>query len=196
MGNQKINTAATKVVTGRVRGSYVSVFTPRAVLDDGGNPRLDSSGKPVMEYSMVVLLPKSDKATYAKLEAAAEAAMETKTWDRGIKPKDMMECIHDGDGERPNGGSYGPEAAGHWVFNVKSKYQPGIIDRNRQEVIEPRDFQSGDYCKVALNAYGYTVKGRRGISFGLNNVMVLEKGEPLGGASRAEDEDWDEEEDF
>jgi hypothetical protein len=49
-----------------------------------------------------------------------------------------------------------------------------------------------------MNAYAYDVSGNRGVAFGLGNVQVLEKGEPLTSRARAEDEfdDWDDDEDF
>ena len=146
---------------------------------------------------MVVLLPKKDKSTKAKLDAAIDAAIDVK-WPNG-PPKGLMKPVHDGDGQRPRGGDYGRECKGHWVINVKSQRRPGVVDADMDEVIEASEFESGDYCKVSLNAYGYDVSGNKGVSFGLNNVMVMEKGEPLGnvstpeddfGADAGDDEDW------
>lgn len=171
--------AGTKVVTGKVRASFVHVFQPELN---------ELSGKE--EYSMVLLVPKSDKATVDKLKAAADAAVAAFTWPKGTKPKNAYSFLHDGDGEKPNGGEYGPECAGNFVVNTKSKYRPGIIDRDRNEVIDSSEFVSGDYCKAAVNAYAFDTQGNRGVAFGLNNILVVAKGEPLGGAQRAEDEDW------
>jgi hypothetical protein len=33
-----------------------------------------------------------------------------------------------------------------------------------------------------VNAYAYDQAGNKGVSFGLNNIMLLEKGESLGGS--------------
>ena len=161
------NTASTKVVTGKVRSSYVNVF----------NARLNElNGKE--EFSMSVLIPKEDKDTTAKLKAAMEAAIASK-W-AGKVPAGLQKPVHDGDGEKPNGGEYGEECRGHWVLNVKSNKRPGIIDANMNDVIDPNEFQSGDYCRVSLGAYAYD-NMRKGVSFGLNNIQVLAKGDPLGG---------------
>lgn len=166
--------ADTKVVTGECRGSYVNVF----------NPRLNElSGKE--EYSMTLLIPKSDKGTLADLEAAAEAAKE-KRWGAKV-PKGVLSPIHDGDGDKPNGGSYGPECSDHWVVNVKSNRQPKVVDKNVRPVLDPFDFESGDYCRASLNAYAYDNK-RKGFSFGLNNVQVIRKGDALGSSTNPEDE--------
>jgi len=39
---------------------------------------------------------------------------------------------------------------------------------------------SGDYIRVSVNAYAYDAAGNRGVAFGLNNVLFVERGEPLG----------------
>lgn len=165
----------TKVVTGRARASYANVF----------NARLNElNGKE--EYSLTVLIPKEDKETSAKLKAAMEAAIANK-WPNK-PPAGLQKPVHDGDGEKPNGGEYGEECRGHWVLNVKSNKRPGIIDANMNDVIDPNEFVSGDYCRVSLGAYAYD-NLRKGVSFGLNNIQVLAKGDPLGGTrSRPQDD--------
>lgn len=173
-----------KVVTGKVRGSYVNVFRPRLN---------DMSGQD--EYSMSLLIPKSDTATVAKIKAAINAAKAEKF--PGKTPANFRSPLRDGDEERGDDPAY----VGHWFMNVKSKNKPGIVDKDRNEVIDADEFVSGDYCRVSINAYGYDVSGNRGVSFGLGNVQVLAKGEPLSSRARAEDDfddDWndDTEDDF
>ena len=166
---------STKVVTGKCRASYVNVFHPRLN---------ELNGKE--EYSMVLLVPKTDQQTVAKLQGAIEAAKQLK-WSAKVPPG-VQSPVHDGDGERPNGGPYGDECHGHWVINVKSNRRPGIVDAQLNDVIDTGEFNSGDYCRVSLSAFGYD-NARKGVSFGLNNIQVLERGEPLGGsASRPEDD--------
>jgi hypothetical protein len=45
-----------------------------------------------------------------------------------------------------------------------------------------QDIVSGDYGRVSLNAYAYDQAGNKGVSYGLNNIMLLAKGDSLGGA--------------
>lgn len=172
-----------KVVTGKVRGSYVNVFRPRMN---------DMNGKD--EYSMAVLIPKDDTKTVAKIKAAIEEAKKDKF--AGKVPANFREPLRDGDDERPDDEAY----SGHYFMNLKSQNRPGIVDKDRQEVIDADAFISGDYCRVSMNAYAYDVNGNRGVSFGLGNVQVVEKGKPLTNRARAEDDfdDWDDDsaEDF
>ena len=79
----------TKVVTGKVRLSYVHLFEPFS-----NNPDQDA------KYSCVLLIPKSDKTTYNKLRAAQKSALENgKTKFGGSIPKSWKDTIHDGDEE-------------------------------------------------------------------------------------------------
>lgn len=170
----KASVNGTKVVTGRVRGSYVNVFRPR--LNDLNGQH---------EYSMTILVPKSDKTTVAALRAAEAAAIEKK-WN-GKPPKGLRDPLRDGDS--PDEDKSADEAYnGHYFLNVKSKDAPGIVDHARCEATDAGDFVSGDYCRVSLNAYGYDQKGNKGVGFGLNNIQIVGRGEPLSNRARAEDE--------
>jgi hypothetical protein len=172
-------TPTTKAVTGVVRGSYLSLFQAKLPQNakEGDTPK----------YSMTVLIPKTDVATLAKLEAAREVAITTK-WP-GKRPAKIDTTLHDGDAPKvSNGEDYGDECKGHMVMAVASKYKPKILDRESNEIIDPAECGSGDYFKVSLSAYGYDYSGKRGVSFGLGNVLFWERGESLGGKSRAEDD--------
>jgi hypothetical protein len=164
-------TPETRVTTGVCRASYVNVFKPREVKGDDGATR--------MEYSMALLIPKEDTETMARIKQAAINARTKKFGDK--PPSGLAMPWHDGDGSKPNGGDYGPECKGHWVINVKAndKNPPTVVDQRVQRVLDPTAFVSGDYCRVSLNAFGYTNK-RKGVSFGLGNIQVVRKGEPLG----------------
>lgn len=171
MSAQPKPAASTKVVTGRVRASYVNVFEPR---------RNELSGKD--EYSMMLLIPKSDTATVTALRAAFQAAIAAK-W--GAKPPPALRLpLRDGDAEHPDEDPY----VGHWFCNVKSSQRPGVVDAQVQDVIDPVAFVSGDFCRVSVNAYAYDQKGNRGVALGLNNVQVLGRGEPLSSRARAQDD--------
>ena len=96
-----------KVLTGEVRLSYVNLVAPRAA-QQGAEPR----------YSVTLLIPKTDVATKAAIDAAMEAAAKdavAKTWG-GVRPPYLKPVIHDGDGVRPSGVAFGPECKGHMGF--------------------------------------------------------------------------------
>jgi len=169
----------TKVVTGKVRLSYCNLFQPRAV-EDGQEPK----------YSCTILIPKSDKVTIQKIKAAIEAAKQAgiSSVFGGKLPPNLKTPIHDGDGEKPNGGEYGEECKGHYVINASSKQKPGIVDKNLNEIIDSTEVYSGCYARVSINFYAFNKSGNKGIACGLNNVQKLADGDYLGGRSRPEDD--------
>lgn len=160
---------STRVVTGKVRFSYFSALSAR---------RNEMNGKD--EFSTQVLVPKTDTETLSALKAAAKEALGAKFSDK--VPKNVRNPLRDGDTETKQDGSpLGAEYAGCYFFNVKSTTKPGAVDASGHDLIGSDDIVSGDYGRVSLNAYAYSQAGNNGVSFGLNNIMLVSKGEPLGG---------------
>jgi hypothetical protein len=164
------NAMTTRVVTGKCRFVYCSVMSAR---------KNEMNGKD--EFSTQVLVPKSDTETVAALKAAAKEALTAKFGDK--IPKNVRNPLRDGDTETKSDGSpMGKEYAGCYFFNTKSTNKPGAVDANGQDLLGSNDIVSGDFGRVSLNAYAYDQAGNKGVSFGLNNIMLLAKGEALGGA--------------
>lgn len=177
---------STKITTGIVRFSFVHVFEP-AAMQEGQTPK----------YSVTLLIPKTDTATINKIKAAIEEAKTVYlTKHPGAKmPAKPKTTIHDGDGERPSGGEFGPECKGCYVMTVSSNNKPVIVDVNKAPITDPLELYSGCYGKAVLNFYYYDTAGNKGVSAGLNGVMKTSDGEPLSGAV-VTDSDWDDEDDF
>jgi len=173
--------SATQLTTGKVRFSYCTLFTPRAIKE-GDQPK----------YSVTLLIPKSDKATLAKINGAVEAAKDAYMKKNPGKklPTAMKISMHDGDGERVNGGEFGEECKGHYVMTVSSKNPPVVIYADKTPLTDPQELYSGCYGRVVINFYVYDFQGNKGVSAGLNGVMKLYDGEPLAGGV-VRDEDWD-----
>lgn len=165
----------TEVVTGKVRFSYVSVFTPKTPKN-GGDPK----------YSVTLLIPKSDTATFKKIQQAMAAAAENFRANNGQNslPAKPQHTLYDGDSTRRNGDEFGPECKGCWVITVTSKAdrKPGVYDAFRNDITDPTELKSGDYGRAHINFYGYNTQGNKGISAGLLGVQKLSDGEPLGGS--------------
>lgn len=170
----------TKVVTGKVRFSFVHVFEPQE-SQDGGDPK----------YSVVLLIPKSDTVTLGKINEAMAEARETFCKKNGATalPAKPVHTLHDGDGVKQNGEPYGPECKGCYVINVSSKMKPVVVDAFRNPIVEPTEFYSGCYGRAAINFYGYNSHGKKGISAGLLSVQKLSDGEAFGVTGSADDFD-------
>ena len=169
----------TKVITGpKTRWSYANVWDPKSI--NGGTPK----------YSVSLIIPKSDVATVKKIEAAIQAAYEegqSKLKGNGKSVpslKVLKTPLRDGDLERPDDAAY----ADSYFINANSASAPGIVDADRQPILERSEVYSGVYGRASINFYAFNSNGNKGIACGLNNLQKIADGEPLGGKSRAEDD--------
>lgn len=172
---------ATRVVTNKVRLSFPHLFEPHSM--DGDQEE---------KYSVMLLIPKSDKVTLdAIYEAETEAAEIGKTTKFGGKvPKTLASIIKDGD-EDGSAEDY-PEREGMIYMTISStpKFRPGVVDRNVQPIMDQSEVYSGVYARVSMTAFPYTFGSKKGISFGLNNVQIFGGGDSLAGGKRP-DEDFE-----
>lgn len=165
----------TRVVTGKVRLSYVNVFAPKTFGDGQA-----------AKYSVSVLIPKTDDVTLDKIRKAINAAVKEgvqSKWN-GKQPVGLHLPLRDGDEERPDDPAY----KGMYFFNAMSSRKPGVVDPELNAIIEPDELYSGCYGRVSVNFYPYNVPGNRGIAAGLNNIQKLADGKRLAGGSSAEED--------
>ena len=180
MANQN-NT--TKVVTGKVRLSYANVWEPASV--NGGTP----------QYSVSLIIPKSDTRTIGLINAAIDNAIKQGTAKFGgkIPNKAALKLpLRDGDTERDD------EAyKGAYFVNANSTTAPQIVDTAVQPILDRSEVYSGCYARVSINFYAFNSNGNRGIACGLGNIQKIADGEALGGkTTAAEDFATDSEDDF
>ncbi|MFR2835582.1 MAG: DUF2815 family protein [[Clostridium] nexile] len=176
----------TKVITGpKTRWSYANVWDPKSI--NGGTPK----------YSVSLIIPKSDVATVKKIEAAIQAAYEEgesklKGNSKSVPSLKVLKTpLRDGDLERPDDAAY----ADSYFINANSASAPGIVDADRQPILERSEVYSGVYGRASINFYAFNSNGNKGIACGLNNLQKIADGEPLGGKSRAEDDFADDDDD-
>lgn len=185
-------TNPTKVVTGRhTVFSYLNVNEPKVPMG-GGTPK----------YSVSLIIPKSDTVTVAKIRAAIKAAYDEgqsklKGNSKSIPALESIKTpLRDGDKDRKGDEAY----ADSWFVNANSTTKPGVVDADRNPILETSELYSGIIGRASINFYAYNTNGNRGIACGLNNLQKLADGTPLGGRSRAEDDfadlDDEDEEDF
>ena len=179
-------TNPTKVITGpNTRWSYANVWQAKSI--NGGAPK----------FSVSLIIPKSDTATVNKIKAAIQAAYEEgqsklKGSSKTVPALSILKTpLRDGDLERPDDEAY----ANAYFVNANSSTAPGIVDANRQPIIDTSEVYSGVYGRASINFYAFNSNGNKGIACGLNNLQKIRDGEPLGGKTRAEDDFADEGED-
>jgi hypothetical protein len=171
-----------KVVTGKVRLSYVHVFEP------GETPNGDE------KYSVCLIIPKTDTATIAAINNAIEETKnegKQKRWGGKI-PANLKTPLRDGDTDRPDQ----PEFAGSYFLNASSKLRPPVFDIDKSELVDRSELYSGCYAKVIVNFYPYDTSGSRGVAAGLNGIKKVADGARLDGTGVSVDEFGDDDDDF
>lgn len=180
---------STKVITGKVRFSYVNIFKSRAF----------QSGQDA-KYSVCLLIPKDDKAIVKKIRAAIEEAIQegiASKWG-GKKPGNLKLPLRDGDDERAD---EAPEYEGMFFLNANSTQKPGIVDKDLNEILDPDEVYSGSWGRASINFYPFNTNGNKGVGVGLNNIQKLKDDERLGAARASAETDFgdgyeDDEDDF
>jgi hypothetical protein len=169
----------TKVITGpSTTFSYLNCWDPKAI--QGGTPK----------FSVSLIIPKSDTKTIAKIKAAIQAAYEEgqsklKGNGKSVPALSTLKTpLRDGDLERPDDEAY----KNSYFINANSGTAPGVVDADRNPIIDRSEMYSGVKGRASINLYAYNVNGNRGIACGLNNLQKISDGTPLGGKSRAEDD--------
>ncbi|MGN9222386.1 DUF2815 family protein [Coprococcus comes] len=169
----------TKVITGlNTTFSYLNCWDPKAI--QGGTPK----------FSVSLIIPKSDVKTIEKIKAAIQAAYEEgqsklKGNGKSVPALSTLKTpLRDGDLERPDDEAY----KNSYFINANSGTAPGIVDADRNPIIDRSEMYSGVKGRASINLYAYNVNGNRGIACGLNNLQKISDGTPLGGKSRAEDD--------
>jgi hypothetical protein len=175
----------TRVVTGKVRLSYVYVWETRPQSEED----ITAGLKP--KYSCQIIIDKTDKQTIASIEKAVTAAIETgKTKlanKKGIIPKDLKLPLRCGDTDEEKAGE--ELYKNKWFLNANAVRQPGVVDSSLNRIIDQDALYSGCYGRVSLEFYAFSGKSK-GIAVGLGNIQKLADGERLGGGATAE-EDFD-----
>ena len=169
----------TKVITGpNTTFSYLNCWDPKAI--QGGTPK----------FSVSLIIPKSDVKTIEKIKVAIQAAYEEgqsklKGNGKSVPALSTLKTpLRDGNLERPDDEAY----KNSYFINANSGTAPGIVDADRNPIIDRSEMYSGVKGRASINLYAYNVNGNRGIACGLNNLQKISDGTPLGGKSRAEDD--------
>ena len=152
--------------------SYVHVWEPVAISEGGEK-----------KYSVSLIIPKSDSKTVESVKAAIQNALKAGIGKFGGKiPSVYKNPLRDGDTERPDDDAY----SNSYFLNAKCKTKPGVVNAMHKPIENEDEFYSGCYGYASITFYAFNTNGNKGIACGLNNLMKIADGEPLGGRSTAE----------
>jgi hypothetical protein len=184
----KVN--GTKVITNKVRLSFVHVLEPHAF--EGQEEK----------YSTMLIISKDDKETLKAMHTAIKTAYDAAKSDKlkGVKFDRLKTSLRDGDEEMDT--EERPEFEHAMFINVSSKTKPQVVKREDGMLVktdDADDVYSGVYAIASINFYAYNTAGNKGVTAGLNNILTTGKGDFLGGRANAEsdfgDLDWEDDDD-
>jgi hypothetical protein len=147
--------------------SFPHLFVPQ--------PRLNNP-EPVYQASLIIPPEGQKTAEYAALKNAALEACKSQFGDRMNDPSfvSRLRSPFRDAGEKSNLAGY---EAGHIFLNCWSKYPPGVVGPQRQQMLK-EDVFAGQFARFSVNVYAYDRLGNVGVAFGLNNVQVTKMSGP------------------
>lgn len=172
------------LITPKFRASFVHLNSPRSAAP--GAPE---------KYSMVIVLEQDNKEHMAFLDKLKQECLDAAKEKFGNKvPKKLRLPFKDGDDSERD------EWAGCVVFTASAsqEYRPGVVNADREPIIDPDEIYSGMYCRASVNAFAWEhPTGGKGVSIGLNAVQKIADGDRFGGGVSAENAfpEWADDED-
>lgn len=161
--------------TGPVRGSFVHLFERSKPI--APNPQ----GK----YTFTALFPPAADLSVLKA-AATEAALE-KWPNAGQADGPTLHSPFRQQSEKGKFEGYTP--GGIFVVGVADQRQPYVVDAQGAPITDPKQVQSGYWYLAALRPFVFDIGMKKGVSFGINGVMLIAKDKSFegGGSNPAQD---------
>ncbi len=161
---------AGNIITARCKISFPNLFTAR---------KFDETDEKA-KYSASFLIPPAADISLL-IEGVKKAAADK--WGTALPPKLKSPFLKAGEYESTG------DFEGWTLLRTSAITKPGIVDASGKNIGDESEIYPGRWCLASLRPYAYEhKKGGKGVSFGLQNVQMLEHDEPIGGRARAESE--------
>lgn len=152
---------ATHLITPECRLSFPVLFEPKPYFDKGD------------EFQCTLLFP--PETDFRPFFAAMKAAMIEK-WDKVIKIPASENPIKDASEKEYAGYDEG------WHFlAMHGTNRPAIVDQTRTPITDPERCYPGLWVRAHINAFAWTYKSKKGVSFGLNAIQIVRDADRLDG---------------
>lgn len=137
-----------------------------------------------MEYSLQMIIPKGSVS--AQIIKTEIQRVINEKW--GNNPPVLKLTLRDADGEaEAKDKKVDEHMKNSYFMNVSTKERPGVVGPDGLPAANAAEYRSGDYFHISIGCFPFLLPNP-GVSFGLNNVQFVRKGETLTGRKRAEDE--------
>ena len=171
------------VVTPKFRVSFPHLFEAKGAIVNGKEtePR----------FSLTMLFKKD--TDLSKLKAAVKKACIEKWGDDETEwPDNLMLPWRDGDEEEKFDGY-----KGHISAKADSKKQPGVVDKNKDDIFDKNEVYAGCFCRASVSVSAYALPGKRGaagVKFYLQSVQKLDEGPRFGRSAKDDFDDYEDDE--
>ena len=161
------------IFSGPVRLAFANIFKPGKPNNEGGEGKFGAA---------LLLPPGTDTKVFQEAWVAAAKVGFPQNWDAQGKPVGLHIPFHRQDekafGPKPLAG-YTPDCV---VFSVTSKFKPPVVDVNMNPIVDETRVYSGVWAFVSMNTFKYGPPNpKKGISFGLQTVMIIADDTKLSG---------------
>lgn len=169
-----------KLILKNVVISFPELFEAKAFGD--GDPK----------FSLTALIEKgseNDKKIQAAIKEvlAAKFGAKAESTHKQIESNSQRNCYTEGDTKAEFAGF-----AGKMALRASSPIRPTVVDRDKSPLArEDGKIYPGVKANVIVKFFAYDNKFGKGVSCGLAGVQFFEHGEPLGGATAASVDEFD-----
>lgn len=153
---------------------FPHLFEPKPIIING-----QPQGDPL--YSVSLLFDKQDLGDMKQIVRNLAQAQ----WP-GQDLKSLHLPFRDGDSEadkQAQKGRNGEFYRGRVLVKASSKFEPGVVGPDKQDIIDPKEIYSGAIVRAQLNIKTFTAGVNKGVKCYLNHVMKTREGERLMGSS-------------
>lgn len=147
----------TQFTTGAARIVWGNPLIAKPKTDQNNRPVLDDQGKPIMQWSFGIAIPKAEAAGLYQAMQAEAATL----YPQGV-PQNFAWKFKDGDGLDDQGKPFSTREgyAGHIVLSVSTEsFAPRVVRLNGGAYSDMTDgVKTGDYVRVALTLKAHSGK--------------------------------------
>jgi hypothetical protein len=151
--------------------SFINLKEPRAAVPGGE-----------LRFKLNIIFDKvaQNSKFFKALEEGIDEAIKTR-WPH--KPPPGLRSPFREAGEKE--GQYEGYKKGDIFISPWSKMKPGVVDINRQDIIDFSEIYAGWTCRANVRPFVYENTGNRGCNFTLDSVQFLRPGKRLDGRKAA-----------
>jgi len=153
------------VVTPYATISFPTLFTPK--------PRAEG-GEPVFSCALLFDEAAQKSKEYKAMQDACVTAFKEK-FGASVPLKGANFPFKDASEKADKYVGY---EEGVMYINPWSKQKPGIVNARLQDVLLPEEVYAGQIVRAQLTPFAWTNSGKKGVSFGLNNIQIVKHDAP------------------